>query len=202
MSDLEYCRIIYSINNKQIFLENRHINLYIGALDSYEISNYLINENIVENFYSTNLKLAKFQLNYYNNLLDFNNNFDKRVSVFEHYKQNENCSMEAYCGEEIWSNKCNFALGALKMNSLGNDNNNNSSDTFLSLIQLKNYANFISIIRDFNTNYNFNMFIEFQLNSIQSSFILIRSQNSMLIVSLILKLLKNLLFTFHFYFFR
>ena len=168
---------------------NKKIDLYIGGLDTYEISNSLVNENkILKSFYSNNLKLAKFQLNYYNDLFDFDNNFEKYIFISDKKQtRNNSCNNSnesVYCGGNIWSSNCSFALGELKLNS--STATNNSFDPFLTILMMKNYARFISIIKDFDMkiNYNFNLYIEFQLNSIYSSLLFLRSQNTMLIVSL------------------
>ena len=167
---------------------DKSINLYIGGLDSAEVSNSLVNENkILRSFYSTDLKLAKFQLNNHNDLFDFNNNFEKYLFILDKKQmRNNSCSSDEsiYCGENIWSSNCNFALGELRLNTT---TTNYSFDLFFTIVMMKNYEKFISIIRDFRmkTKYNFNLYIEFQLNNIHSSLLFLNSQNTMLIVSLL-----------------
>lgn len=79
--------------------------VYIGGLDQDEISNGMLNFNT---FYSNNLQLTKYQLNYFDLLSIENNNFDKKFSLFDYSLLNSTCTKQnsVYCGQNIWSSNC------------------------------------------------------------------------------------------------
>ena len=180
---LSNCRSIYNIYQQKNYkiLNNKNINLYIGGLDTFEVSNNFINDKkILTTFYSTSLKLAKFQLNSYN-LFDFNNNYEKKILLNNRYLHNSDKCSEIYCGEYIWSTNCNFAKGELKLNSFAV----NTSEPFLTLDMLEHYEKFLSIEQDFQRekSYSFNFYLEFQFNKFQYSTILLRTSNTIIAVS-------------------